>query len=62
VHAWLCNTTLRIGHIGSQRSGSTREGHRTAGSCAEAAAASVKAGVDMLCDKPDLVSTACGGL
>lgn len=33
-------------------------GHRTAGSYAEAAAASVKAGVDMLCDKPDLVSCA----
>lgn len=31
-------------------------GHRTASNYAEAAAASVKAGVDMLCDKPELVS------
>jgi hypothetical protein len=31
-------------------------GHKMAGNNAEAAAASVKAGVDMLCDKPDLVS------
>lgn len=35
-------------------------GHKAVGSVAEAAAASVKAGVDMLCDKPDLVG-ACRG-
>jgi beta-glucosidase len=33
-------------------------GQKSAGSLAEAAAASVKAGVDMLCDKPDLVRDA----
>lgn len=30
-------------------------GHNMVGNLAEAAAASVKAGVDLLCDKPDLV-------